>query len=163
MTCTLDPLNNPIHACRTLIQDVEVPYLLHDTDYLYFLRLQNNNPLRAAVMAAQSILFRFAQFSEEAIGPLSIKGGDAARSYRQTLQDFISNPHIGLNSALTARVFAGGISRQDIADNLANSDNYVPSTTASPNSQNQEEPSAYESPWPFAQNANRSSLYAFSF
>lgn len=116
-----DAQNDPVYACRLTIQDVGTPAILANTDYLYFLKLENGDVQRAAIRAAMAILFRFSQLVEERIGELEFHGNQAASAYRDALKLFITNPNfsVALNGAMP---YAGGISKSDIAANLDDPD-----------------------------------------
>jgi hypothetical protein len=72
--------------------------------------------------AAKSILFKLSMRGDETVDIFSVKGSKAAEQYRMALQLFIKNPDF--NPALTlAGAYAGGISKQDMRENILNEDN----------------------------------------
>lgn len=143
-----NPNNSAIAAIRLLIQDRGTPPILHDNDYIYFLSLSNNNVRIAAQYAAQSILFSYSTLVTERIGELEIEGQHAAIAYREALKMFLSNPNFSV-AMNTAMPYAGGISKQDVIDNLTNFDTISPSIDRSLQTQSQIFPSAYQEDNPF--------------
>lgn len=114
-----------IQQVRTEVADINVGLpILADSDYEYFLTKQNNNVTRAAIDAARTILLVLSQRGEETIDIFSIKGSKAAEQYRLALQMFLTNP--STNPVLqNARGWVGGVSKEDIAANIDNPDNFL--------------------------------------
>ena len=98
--------------------------ILTDAEYQYFLDKNNGSIRRATLDAAKSILFNLARYAQERVDVLEIRGSDYFKQYREALLMFINNPNysIATNSAMP---YAGGISRNDIHNNLSNPDVYA--------------------------------------
>lgn len=112
----------PIEMVRTEIYDKdEVFPLLTDEEIQYFLDKNENSVRKASLDAAKTILFKLASYTYERVDILEHKGSDYFVQYKQALQMFIKNPEYG--SASFAGLYAGGISLQDIQDNMSNIDN----------------------------------------
>lgn len=161
MAYTGDPANVPTDAVRLYVGDVSPTMpILSDADYEYFLAQNNQNVKRSAIVAAQAILFQFSQLVEERIGTLEFNGGQAANNYRQALMMFLNNPNfsVALEGALP---YAGGISKQDIQNNIDNTDNQVVDITRSIASEGDEQLNTLSDPNPFNSTAsNRNNLFS---
>jgi hypothetical protein len=112
-----------IQQVRYELADTEVGFpMLSDEEYSYFIDKNNSSIRRAMIDAAKSILFKLSMRGDETVDIFSVKGSKSAEQYRMALQLFIKNPDF--NPALTlASVYAGGISKQDMQENILNSDN----------------------------------------
>lgn len=96
--------------------------ILSDDVYEYFLEKNHNSIAKASMDAARSILLHLAQRGDETVDILSIKGRGAAEQYRFALELFLKDPN--LNPVLqNARGYFGGVSKSDMEQNNANSDN----------------------------------------
>jgi hypothetical protein len=101
--------------------DVSIP-LLSDGEYSYFIDKNNGSIRRSMLDCAKTILFKLSMRGDETVDIFSLKGSKAAEQYRMALQLFIKNPEF--NPALyMASVYAGGISKQDMIDNILTEDN----------------------------------------
>lgn len=111
-----------IEICRLEIGDNDVVFpILSDEEYEYFIEKNEGSLRRAQLDAAKTILFKLASYTYERVDILEHKGSDYFVQYKQALQMFIKNPEYG--SASFAGLYAGGISLQDIQDNMSNIDN----------------------------------------
>lgn len=114
---------NPIKEVRVQVGDLDVTFpILDDSTYEYFIEKNEGSVRRAALDAARTILFQLSSRGDETVDIFSIKGGKAAEQYRLALQLFLKDP--SLNPVLTsANAYAGGISLQDMQNNIDNTDN----------------------------------------
>ncbi len=96
--------------------------LLADAEYTYFIDKNEGSTRRAMLDCAKTILFKLSMRPDETVDIFSIKGSKAADAYREALKLFIKNPEFNI-ALTTANIFAGGISKIDMQDNLANLDN----------------------------------------
>ena len=112
-----------IQQVRYELMDTDPAFpLLSDSEYTYFIDKNNASIRRAMLDAAKSILFKLSMRGDETVDIFSVKGSKAAEQYRMALHMYIKNPEF--NPALTlAGVYAGGISKQDMKDNVLNTDN----------------------------------------
>jgi hypothetical protein len=112
-----------IQQVRYELADTDVGFpMLSDQEYTYFIDKNNSSIRRAMIDAAKSILFKLSMRGDEIVDIFSVKGSKAAEQYRMALQLFIKNPDF--NPALTlAKAYAGGISKQDMRENILNEDN----------------------------------------
>jgi hypothetical protein len=112
-----------IMAVRYELADTDVAMpILSDVEYSYFIDKNNNSIPRAMLDAAKTILMKLSMRGDQTVDIFSFKGAKAAEQYRLALQMFIKNPEF--NPALQlASAFAGGISKQDMLDNVLNEDN----------------------------------------
>lgn len=121
MSYTNDP-NNPIDRVRLTVGDVDtINEYLSDNWYQYFLTKNSNNEILASIDCAKAILAHFTSNGHEKIDQVEIWGKDQFDNYLKWLKDFIENPSLsGIRSPVP---YAGGISKSDIRENNANSDN----------------------------------------
>lgn len=100
-------------------------YILCDDEIQYFLDKNGGNIMKASLDTARAILFKLSiDSSESTVDILSIKGASAAKAYKEALMLYIKNP--SLNPLLTtASIYAGGISKVDMAENKVWDNNYV--------------------------------------
>lgn len=97
-------------------------YILDDSTISYYLEKNQGSIARTTIDCARAILFRLSMDStEEIIDVLSIKNRSVALSYKESLELFLRNPD--LNPIMrSVNPYAGGISKSDIATNLADTD-----------------------------------------
>lgn len=119
---------NPIKECRVSVGDLDAAFpILDDSTYEYFLNKNENSVRRASLEAARTIMFQLSMRTDETVDIFSIKGAKAAEQYRLALQMFLRDPN--MNPVLTsANGYAGGISLQDMQDNIDKSDNNAVTT-----------------------------------
>ena len=111
-----------IQKVRYEVQDVSVDLpVLSDDVYTYILEKYDGSISFSALDAARMILFRLSYNVDEVVDILSIKGSKAAENWRYALEMFIKNPMIN-PVYRTFNPYAGGISKEDIATNLADAD-----------------------------------------
>lgn len=123
MPYTNDPANNPVDAVRLKVGDIYEDFeILDDVTYQYFLSENDDNVVRASLDAARAILFKLTRWSRERTGDIEVYGNDWFKNYRNALTDMLRNPNL---SIFTAMPYAGGISKQDMADNDSNPDNVL--------------------------------------
>lgn len=100
----------------------EAADLLSDDELTYFLEKNSNNVKKASLDAAKTVLFILSQQVHERSGvELEIWGHTWFENYMQTLKLYLSNPNFNVGIEM-AKAYAGGISKQDIKDNLQNTD-----------------------------------------
>ncbi len=111
-----------ITAVRYNIGDTDLTLpILSDSEYEYFLTKESENIQRASMQAAKTILFKLSMRSDRVVDVLSISGSArTAEQYRLALQMYIKDPNL---NGISASAWAGGISKSDIAANIANPDN----------------------------------------
>jgi len=96
--------------------------MLTDTEYEYFLEKNNLSIRKAAMDAAKTIMLKMSMRSDDTVDIFSIKGSKAAETYIKALQMYIKNSDF--NGNLTSiSAYAGGISKQDMQDNIDVYDN----------------------------------------
>ena len=112
-----------IQQVRLLVQDNEVGlYILSDDEITFLLERNNNSVDRTSIEAAKIILFKLSQRTDETVDIFSIRGGKAAEQYRLSLQMWLKDPN--LNPLLNnIKGYVGGVSKSDMEQNDANSDN----------------------------------------
>jgi hypothetical protein len=113
-----------IMQVRYEIQDVTPGlYILDDTTITYYLTKNAESIPRASLDAARAVLMRLAMTStEEIVDIFSIKTKAQAEQYRLALQMYLANPN--LNPLLNnTQAYFGGISKAEMLENNANSDN----------------------------------------
>ena len=123
MSYTGDPRNNPVDRVRLVVGDTLPDPILDDETYLYLLDKYKQNENRASIAAAQMILFNLTRYTRERAGDIEVYGQDYFNNYRKTLQDWLKHPQFNESLAMP---YAGGISRQDMANNAADSDTLKP-------------------------------------
>ena len=113
-----------IQAVRWEISDnsIELP-ILSDAEYEYFLNKNQESIRRASLDAAKTILFKLSmKAGRRTVDILSIDDSRTASSYREALMSYVKNPD--LNGSLGNLLpYAGGISKSDMAMNVATTDN----------------------------------------
>lgn len=117
-----DPSFSVIDRVRLTVGDTLPDPILDDTTYQFLLDKYENNETRAAIEAAQMILFSLARYTRERAGDIEVYGADYFRNYSQALKDWLSNPNLN-NSIASAMPYAGGISVADMKANADNTDN----------------------------------------
>jgi hypothetical protein len=122
MAYSSDPKNNPVDRIRLMIGDTLPDPILDDETYDYILEKYKNEN-RAAVAAAQMILFNLTRYTRERTGDIEVYGADYFNNYRKTLQDWLRNPQYGESLAMP---YAGGISRADMIKNAEDPDTLKP-------------------------------------
>jgi len=117
-------LSNPVMQVRLNLGDTSQDFeLLTDAEYQYLLDKYNQNVNRATIDAARSILFKLSSRSRETVYEVGeVYGSDWFKNYRNALIDMLRNPNLTLSVAMP---YAGGISKSDMRENDANSDNAV--------------------------------------
>ena len=113
-----------IQDIRYELGDTDVTFpLMSDTEITYFLTKNESNLRRTALDCAKSLLFKLSIRSEDStVDIFSISGSKAAKAYMDSLKMYIKNPDF--NGSLTSvSGYAGGISKQDMQDNIDVYDN----------------------------------------
>jgi hypothetical protein len=114
----LDPANNVIDRIRINVGDVDVPYILEDALYQYFLDSNANDEYKSSVQALEAIVAKYAKYVHEKVDGEEEWGQEAYDNYRKLLDTWKNNPsYIGAWSP-----YAGGISKSDLEANRQNSD-----------------------------------------
>ena len=115
----------PIEIVRLNVQDNEPGfYFLSDDEIEYLLDSVNGNMGKASLKAAQIILFKLSQRSDETVDIFSLKNSKAADSYRLALEMYIKNP--SMNPMLDdVSLYVGGVSKSDMQANDCNLDNNI--------------------------------------
>lgn len=100
-------------------------YILCDEEIQYFLDKNKGNIRKASLDVARAILFKLSiDSSESTVDILTIKGASASKAYKEALMLYLKNPE--LNPMLSsASIYAGGISKVDMANNKVWDNNYV--------------------------------------
>ncbi len=115
MAYTGNPQNNPVDRIRLAVGDADSCYeFLDDNSYEYYLSKNNENENRTILDCARAILFTLARRTRERAGDIEVYGGDVFRQYESALKLILKDPSL---YAYTITPYAGGISRQDMADN----------------------------------------------
>lgn len=114
---------NPIQEVRVAVGDLDPTLpILDDATYEYFLTKNSDSVRRASLDAAKTILFQLSMRTDETVDIFSVKGSKASEQYRMALQMFLRDP--STNPVLTsANGYASGISKTDMLENIANTDN----------------------------------------
>jgi len=114
-----------ISQVRMEIQDTAVGfYILDDDTITYFLEKNNEHIIRSSLDCARAILFKLSMQGDSTVDIFSITGSKAAAAYRESLKLYLNNPQLNPVYNLT-EAYAGGISLQDIQDNIDDTDNNV--------------------------------------
>lgn len=110
---------------RIELQDTEIgQYLLSDDEIEYFLEKNSNSVPQTSIDCARAILLKLSMRGNETVDIFSIQGAKAATEYRESLKLYLSNPY--LNPVLKSiQGWIGGVSKEDIQDNLDIEDNNV--------------------------------------
>lgn len=110
---------------RIELQDTEIgQYLLSDDEIEYFLEKNSNSVPQTSIDCARAILLKLSMRGNETVDIFSIQGAKAAAEYRESLKLYLSNPY--LNPVLKSiQGWVGGVSKEDIQDNLDIEDNNV--------------------------------------
>lgn len=115
-----------IQMLRLEVADTDINFpILSDDEYAYLLEKNNDSMRTAALDAARIILLKLSINSgDQTVDIFSVKGSKAAEQYRESLKLFLKNPDLNpvLNKAMP---YAGGISKADMAENIANPDNVL--------------------------------------
>lgn len=124
MAFTNNPATSAVDRVRLIVGDTmtEIEYLSDDT-YEYLLTKHNNNETASALEAARYILGSLARYSRQRTGDIEVYGAEMFNNYKDFLVELLRNPQMLLDRA---GVYAGGISKADMAANDANSDNLPP-------------------------------------
>lgn len=112
-----------ILAVRMELGDLEVGlYVLSDDELIYFIDKNTPSLQRATIDAAKTLMFKLSMRSDSRqIDVLSISGNaKTAAQWIAALKLFLTNPTL---RGSTSNAWAGGISKSDMAANIANSDN----------------------------------------
>lgn len=121
-TYTADPQNVQLDAMRLLIGDTDsTAPLLQDSECNYFLSL-NSNTFLAASESCKAISAKFARLADTTVDSVSIKHSQKAKQYAELGENLERKVKI-----MGALPFAGGISRQEIANNWNDNDLVKPS------------------------------------
>lgn len=115
-----------IQEVRLQVGDFDVSFpILADDVYQHFLDKNSNSVRKAALDAARTILLMLSMRSDETVDIFTVKGSRTAAEYRLSLNMFLKSPD--LNPVFsTSSMYAGGISRQEILENVLDPDtNYV--------------------------------------
>lgn len=98
--------------------------VLSDEELQYFLDKNNNSIKKASLDAAKTVLFILSQFTHERSDMLEIWNHTWFENYMKSLQLYLNNPNFSINID-SAKVYAGGISKTDIRNNIDNLDNFT--------------------------------------
>lgn len=120
MPFTGDPVNVPTDRIRLIVGDTEdFEEALTDAVYQWILDNAENESV-AAIRALRLIVARYASYVTEKAGGLFVKESDKYRQYRDLLELFTTNPLMAL--ARAGQPYAGGVSNDEICDNLEDED-----------------------------------------
>jgi hypothetical protein len=103
--------------------DVSFP-IMSDAEITYFLNKNESNLRRTAMDCAKTIMLKMSMRSDDTVDIFSIKGSKAAETYIKALQMYIKNPEFNM-TLLSTSIYASGISKQDMQDNIDVYDNNV--------------------------------------
>ncbi len=124
MSFSNSPATNINDRVRLIVGDTNVQYeYLDDSVYEYLLTKYNNNETAAALEAARYILGSLAKYSRQRTGDIEVYGAEMFKNYKDFLVELLRNPQMLLDRAT---VYAGGVSKSDMAANDANTDNVPP-------------------------------------
>lgn len=113
-----------IDQTRLNVGDIDPNFeVLNDQAYEWYLDKNSNNVRLASLDAARAILFSLSRFTRERTGDIEVYGAEWASNYRRALELFLKDPNFNVAIAMP---YAGGISKQDMYDNDANTDNVRP-------------------------------------
>lgn len=114
----------PIQEVRLNVGDSSTDYqVLPDDTYQFLLDKYGGNVNRASLDAARYILFELTKApTRERAGQIEV-WNEWVNAYRKALEMFIKDPNLSL---ITAQPYAGGISKEDMQANDANTDNVRP-------------------------------------
>lgn len=124
MSFTNDPASSKTDRVRLIVGDTDIQYeYLSDETYEYLLTKYSDNETAAALEAARYILGSLAKYSRQRTGDIEVYGAEMFKNYKDFLVELLRNPQMLLDRAA---VYAGGVSKADMALNDANTDNVPP-------------------------------------
>lgn len=104
------------------LSHLESGEILTDIELQYFIDKNNGSIRRAGLDAAKTMLFILSQYVHERSGvELELWNHDWFNNYMKALKMYINDPNYSI-AVSGANGYAGGISKQDIRDNLNNTD-----------------------------------------
>lgn len=116
-----NPIGNPIDRLRVAVGDADPDYeFLDDETYKYYLQKNNNREGRATLDIIKAIMFTLARRSRERAGDVEVYGNQMFENYLSALKLMLKD-HFLMD--IVAFPFCGGISRQDMENNMNNIDN----------------------------------------
>ena len=99
--------------------------VLSDEELQYFLDKHNGSVKKASLDAAKTVLFILSQLvHERTASDLEIWGHTWFENYMKSLQLYLNNPNFSI-AIDSAKVYAGGISKTDIRNNIDKEDNFT--------------------------------------
>lgn len=112
-----------IEKVRLEIGDTQLPpfQLMDDIEVQYFLDKNSGSIRRASLDCAKSILFKLARLVDERADVLELFGSQYARAYKDALMVYLKDQNFSVIGY--CQPYAGGISRNDIVENITTSDN----------------------------------------
>ena len=115
----------PVQQLRLEIALIgEAESILSDEEVQYFLDKNNGSVKRASLDAAKTVLFILSQFTHERSDMLEIWNHTWFENYMKSLQLYLNNPNFSI-AIDSAKVYAGGISKTDIRNNIDKEDNFT--------------------------------------
>lgn len=120
MAYTGNPADSALDRIRLAVGDTLPQPILDDDTYQWLLDKYQDNETRAAIDAAQMILFNLTRYVRERTGDIEVYGGNFFDNYRDALMEWLRNPNL---SSIVAMPYAGGISVSDMQANNDNPDN----------------------------------------
>lgn len=114
----LDPASSDIDKIRLNTGDCDLPPILDDVLYQYFLDTNSDDIYKSTVQALEAIVAIFAKYVHEKVDGEEEWGQEAYDNYRELLNTWKNDPsYIGAWSP-----YAGGISKSDLEANRQNPD-----------------------------------------
>lgn len=112
-----------IEKVRLEIADTELPpfQIMSDAEIQYFLDKNSGSIRRASLDCAKSILFKLSSQVDSRADVLELYGSQRFRAYKEALMIYLKDQNFSIVGF--CQPYAGGISKEDIYNNLTNSDN----------------------------------------
>lgn len=115
---TLDPALNAVDRIRINVGDIDVPAILDDALYQYFLDTNNDNENKATLQSLEAIVAKLAKNMHEKSDLEESRASEQYEHYKERLDELKRDPDF--NGGFIP--YAGGISKSDIKANENNSD-----------------------------------------
>lgn len=112
-----------IQKVRLECGDTQVPpfQIMSDEEIQYFLDKNSGSIRRASIDVAKSILFKISSQVDSRADVLELFGSQFFRAYKEALTLYLKDQNFSIVGF--CQPYAGGISKEDIYNNVTNSDN----------------------------------------